>query len=184
MKHSNYDKADEIVSSYTEYADGHVEFTKKENSHRSRDKVNIIEAKHTNDTEEIKRIRKLSVLVFSLIFACIFGAMAIFFMYKKIQILDEKNNKLEVENSSLESELSDIKKELTEANELSEKMSKTLIEALEQNIFFDNNVGIVTSSGEKYHTYSCHHWKYSDEIYIYNIELAEYYGYEPCLDCH
>lgn len=48
--------------------------------------------------------------------------------------------------------------------------------------FFRQNACIVTVSGRKYHHWGCHHIAGS-RYYIYNIELAQSYGYEPCEDC-
>lgn len=49
--------------------------------------------------------------------------------------------------------------------------------------FYYNNAVIVTTTGKKYHRYGCYHIR-NCSYYIYNIELAEYKGYTPCLDCH
>lgn len=145
----------------------------------------------TNTISEEKRIHKLGVLLLTLILSCFFGAMAIFFMYEKIQLLEKQNSELKVELTKTEAELYRIENELTNAkNELSEekaltsKMSTTLIDALDQNIFFDECAGIVTTTGDKYHTYDCYHWHNGNPIYIYNVELAAFKGYQPCLDCH
>ena len=48
--------------------------------------------------------------------------------------------------------------------------------------FFRNYACIVTEKGSRYHHYGCYHIL-GRESYIYNIELAEYKGYTPCLDC-
>ena len=48
--------------------------------------------------------------------------------------------------------------------------------------FFRNYACIVTEKGSRYHHYGCYHIL-GREYYIYNIELAEYKGYTPCLDC-
>lgn len=48
--------------------------------------------------------------------------------------------------------------------------------------FYHDCACIVTVGGEKYHQYGCSHIGDSS-FYIYNIENAEYLGYEPCLDC-
>ncbi len=48
--------------------------------------------------------------------------------------------------------------------------------------FYRDNAVIVTESGEKYHKYGCYHLLGS-RYYIYNVELAESFGYTPCSDC-
>lgn len=85
------------------------------------------------------------------------------YVYKqKLINAEAKANRLEDELEHLEQEWEEAENELD---------------------FWDDHAVIVTSSeGEKYHRYSCYHWKGSS-FYIYNIELAEYMGYEPCEDC-
>lgn len=65
-----------------------------------------------------------------------------------------------------------------------EYYKETLESYSEECRFFDENSGIVTVSGEKYHTYDCWHWQTGNGFLIYNIAQAESLGYEPCLDCH
>jgi hypothetical protein len=48
--------------------------------------------------------------------------------------------------------------------------------------FWRDSAVIVTTTGEKYHTYDCYHID-GRRYYIYNIELAKYKGYTACLDC-
>ena len=48
--------------------------------------------------------------------------------------------------------------------------------------FFRQNACIVTVTGSKYHHWGCYHTSGS-RYYIYNVELAESYGYTPCEDC-
>ena len=48
--------------------------------------------------------------------------------------------------------------------------------------FWRNSAVIVTTTGEKYHTYGCPHIV-DRKYWIYNKELAIHKGYEPCLDC-
>jgi len=48
--------------------------------------------------------------------------------------------------------------------------------------FYYDNAVLVTTTGSKYHHYDCYHID-GRRYYIYNIELAEGKGYEPCLDC-
>lgn len=48
--------------------------------------------------------------------------------------------------------------------------------------FWREHAVICTTEGTKYHHYGCPHIE-GRRFYIYNIENAEYYGYQPCLDC-
>ena len=48
--------------------------------------------------------------------------------------------------------------------------------------FYENNAVIVTIDGEKYHKHTCQ-YILGKNYYIYNIEAAEHYGYEPCDIC-
>lgn len=49
-------------------------------------------------------------------------------------------------------------------------------------VFWRNSAVIVTTTGEKYHTYGCGHID-GRRYWIYNIELAKAKGYTACLDC-
>ena len=48
--------------------------------------------------------------------------------------------------------------------------------------FYRNNAVIVTLNGEKFRCWGCYHLD-GRRYFIYNIELAESMGYEPCADC-
>lgn len=48
--------------------------------------------------------------------------------------------------------------------------------------FWRKSAVIVTTTGEKYHTYGCYHIE-GRRYWIYNIELAKSKGYTACLDC-
>ncbi len=130
-----------------------------------------------NIISDVERTRKLAVLVFSLIIACIFGALSLFLLYNKLEIVEDKNTKLEIELKNYKEELNNTKKLYTNTRD-------SLLKAQAQCDFFDENLCIVTPEGEKYHTYDCYHWRNSNEVYIYTINESEYYGYKPCLDCH
>lgn len=56
------------------------------------------------------------------------------------------------------------------------------LEHFREYTFFRNGACIVTVSGSKYHHWGCYHIDGS-RYYIYNVELAVSYGYEPCEDC-
>lgn len=48
--------------------------------------------------------------------------------------------------------------------------------------FYRENAVIVTENGEKFHCWGCYHLD-GRRYLIYNVELAESLGYEPCADC-
>lgn len=51
--------------------------------------------------------------------------------------------------------------------------------------FYENSACVVSAvAGEKYHRYSCQYVDNFTEIYILNVEYAEYLGYEPCSVCN
>lgn len=140
---------------------------------------------------EEQRRNNLACTFFVLIFICILAFLTIFFLCKKNQKLEKDIVQLKSELAQINTELSDsksklkdVEKELKDSEELTAKMSKTLINSLEQCIFFDDYAGIITTTGNKYHTYECQHWDNGNPFYIYNIDLAIAKGYEPCLDCH
>lgn len=49
--------------------------------------------------------------------------------------------------------------------------------------WYMQNAVCVTETGSKYHLADCYHISGRD-YYIYNVENAEYQGYEPCSDCY
>ena len=53
---------------------------------------------------------------------------------------------------------------------------------VEERAFWMHHAVIVTSVGEKYHTYNCPHIE-DRSFWIYNVEQAIARGYSPCLDC-
>lgn len=51
--------------------------------------------------------------------------------------------------------------------------------------FYENSACVVSAvAGSKYHRYSCQYVDNFTEIYILNVEYAEYLGYEPCSVCN
>lgn len=50
--------------------------------------------------------------------------------------------------------------------------------------FVNNYVVFCTDQGEKYHKFDCYHFQNNrDRYYVFNVEYAEYLGYEPCSHC-
>lgn len=49
--------------------------------------------------------------------------------------------------------------------------------------WYKENAVCVTETGSKYHLADCYHIS-GRNFYIYNVENAEYQGYEPCSDCY
>lgn len=53
---------------------------------------------------------------------------------------------------------------------------------LDELTFYRDNAVLITLGGEKYHRWDCSHVSGRSYL-IYNVELAEFRGYTPCLDC-
>ena len=53
---------------------------------------------------------------------------------------------------------------------------------LDELTFYRDNAVLITLGGEKYHRWGCFHVSGRSYL-IYNVELAEFRGYTPCLDC-
>ncbi len=51
--------------------------------------------------------------------------------------------------------------------------------------FVDEYIAIVVEGDDRYyHTYDCKAYQQCEYFWIYGINDAEYYGYEPCPECH
>lgn len=85
--------------------------------------------------------------------------------------LKSKNKELFSQNESLDSDLQQYK-------------TKYLNMKDEYNFYEDSACVVSAVAGEKYHRYSCQYVDNFTEIYILNVEYAEYLGYEPCSVCN
>lgn len=92
-----------------------------------------------------------------------------------ISALNKQYVSAAVENHDLSDEVETLK---AKNNEL----VKALIEADMERSFWHEYAVIVTSTGNKYHTYDCQHVD-GKKFWIYNIDAAKVKGYSPCLDC-
>lgn len=137
-----------------------------------------------NNISEEERQRKLATLFLTLFLICLFGSIGAFMMYQKIQTLEKDNKDIEMQLSSAKKEIASLERELKESQQLYDDKRLAYISALMECNFFEKYAGIVTTTGDKYHTYSCFQWDKNSPFYIYNIENAIGLGYEPCLDCH
>lgn len=111
--------------------------------------------------------------------------------------LNDKVAQLSSDNQTLEQQLeSAISRADTLSNsvDLLKKQRTALTDELTQQqvnslyrdaelAFWESLAVIVTTSGNKYHSHGCYHLNDSN-FFIFNVNLAESYGYTPCLDCN
>lgn len=83
------------------------------------------------------------------------------------RVIAEKR-KLEIENEDLQKENKDLR-------------AKNL-DLFAENFFWGHSAVLVVQGGSRYHRYDCSHIE-GKPYWIYNVELAQYRGYTPCLDC-
>lgn len=70
--------------------------------------------------------------------------------------------------------------------ELSDELQKVKIDlyGTSANLeWYERNIALVATTGEKYHKHGCRHIK-DKPIYIYTVKNAKSKGYEPCPDCY
>ena len=97
--------------------------------------------------------------------------------------------RLAEENIDLKARVADYVDTIDHKNERFAVVRKSLEDALDRIQWLEDELDfwnfsavIVTESGTKYHHHGCPHISGRD-YYIYNVELAKYYGYEPCQTC-
>ena len=129
-------------------------------------------AKNTSilDTKDIKgksfKNRKKTVIILLILFI-ISLVVNIYLGLENINLLEEKRTLDKYIN--------------TKDNMISKRDEK--IQSLNESLYFyENNAVIVPVNDTKYHKYGCS-YIYGKNYYIYNIEAAIGYGYEPCTEC-
>lgn len=138
------------------------------------DSKNEFAKDYINKNNNITKIA-IIILGFTCIFLSIICARLCFSRNDIIaqnNVLIEENKKI---NKSWEARYS---YKCDELERIENRMSKINAEFN----FWRNSAVIVTTTGEKYHTYGCPHIV-DRKYWIYNKELAIHKGYEPCLDC-
>lgn len=81
-----------------------------------------------------------------------------------------------------EKEFSDLNSKYETLRDSRASLISELNSAENDLIYLSTNAVFVTTTGSKYHRYDCHYLDGSN-FWIYNVELAEYKGYEPCSQC-
>lgn len=137
--------------------------------------------RHEDLEAENAKLTKYVGIMFLIIIICV---PLLFIFYSRCEQLQDENEDLREDLETVEDELFSAEETISELNEDLDNAISLQWDFFEQCDFFDRNAGIVTVSGEKYHTYSCWHWRTGSDIWIFNIAEAEARGYEPCLDCH
>lgn len=126
-----------------------------------------------------------AVLLCSTVFLC----YQYFDAKNECEVLQQSLTESENSYRFLDKQYTAVKKKkdaLLEENETLEKENDSLIQFLveldPEVMFWRNYAVIVTSTGDKYHTYGCSHIN-EQMFWIYNIDAAKSKGYFPCLDC-
>lgn len=70
-----------------------------------------------------------------------------------------------------------------EALDKNDALNQSYYEILMEYRFYHSGACIVTQGETLYHSYGCQHLNNMQTYWIYNVEYAEYLGYEACPDC-
>lgn len=100
-----------------------------------------------------------------------------------LNIASAEIDSLSAKNEQLNEELSVTAHQLEASNKIGNKYSVLYNQIYPEYKFWHDYAVIVTTTGSKYHTYSCPHVK-DRPFYILNVENAISQGYTPCLDCN
>lgn len=118
-------------------------------------------------------------------------ALAAFVVFQSIKLTEYKDDlqKAKIKISEYQDIIIDSKDIIAELKSENKDLStfkamcmNRIEELVPKAYFLDNNIALVTETGEKYHTYDCQYL--SDSFYIYIITDAENAGYESCSVCH
>lgn len=125
------------------------------------------------------------IFIIALISGNIYQASELTNLSSKYTALKDENKDIKSENKELKSK----NKELFSQNEsldsdLQQYKTKYLNMKDEYQFYEDSACVVSAVAGEKYHRYSCQYVDNFTEIYILNVEYAEYLGYEPCSVCN
>lgn len=125
------------------------------------------------------------IFIIALVSGNIYQASELTNLSSKYTALKDENKDIKSENKELKSK----NKELFSQNEsldsdLQQYKTKYLNMKDEYQFYEDSACVVSAVAGEKYHRYSCQYVDNFTEIYILNVEYAEYLGYEPCSVCN
>lgn len=125
------------------------------------------------------------IFIIALVSGNIYQASELTVLNSKYTALNSKYTALKGENKKLKSK----NKELFSQNESLDRdlqQYKTeYFNIIDEYNFYEYGACVVSAvAGKKYHRYSCQYVDNFTEIYILNVEYAEYLGYEPCSVCN
>lgn len=130
--------------------------------------VNEIQGLKVNVTEAPKDKKSYKTVSIVLAVALIISAVSIIALIANLHNAEKEFSDLNSKYETLRDSRASLISELNSAeNDL---------------IYLSTNAVFVTTTGSKYHRYDCHYLDGSN-FWIYNVELAEYKGYEPCSQC-
>ncbi len=126
--------------------------------------INVLDSKDIKNNSREKRKKTVTILPILLIISLVLNT---YLGLANRNLLEEKRNLNKYIN--------------TKDNMISKRDEK--IQSLNESLYFyENNAVIVPVNDTKYHKYGCS-YIYGKSYYIYNIEAAKGYGYEPCPEC-
>ena len=125
------------------------------------------------------------IFIIALVSGNIYQASELTNLSSKYTALKDESKDIKSENKELKSK----NKELFSQNEsldsdLQQYKTKYLNMKDEYQFYEDSACVVSAVAGSKYHRYSCQYVDNFTEIYILNVEYAEYLGYEPCSVCN
>lgn len=129
------------------------------------EKDNKIEFEIVNKNDKKKNLKA----PFAIVAILLSLSVALNFVLLVVNFISEDNTEFE--------------QELAEAEEQNRKLEQELQQGREKLDFFDEHIVMIENDNTNlYHKYECYRFKGND-YWIYNIENAEYLGYDPCPNC-
>lgn len=145
--------------------------SKKPNIHYCKECGCIIDPDFDSTKQDYTFFKKENIPLLILSILLILFSLCLIISIHRIHIL----------NLSLEQTQNILQEKDLKINELNAK----LLQADEENTFFNKNCAIVLDGGKVYHTYNCYFFQNStNDFFIYTTEQAEAKGYRPCKKCH
>ncbi len=141
------------------------------------------ENKKTQKTKDKKKPNILFIII-SVVFIVFFIISCVFFYVQdnKINELNEKISSLNTTIKNKDSSINIANKTIDELNVELDKLKRSCADATIELFFYKYYAACVNKDSKYYHTHDCEYFDDSD-FYIYNKELAEFKGYEPCQYC-
>ena len=128
-----------------------------------------------------KKVLVLSIfLVLSLVTNAAFAVSSVY-ENKKVSSLQDKLSDYMAKYAHLKTQVADTERLRTQIDKLHDDID----EIKDEYNFYNESACVVSGvNGKKYHRYTCQYVDDFTEYYIFNVNYAEYLGYEPCSACN